>query len=217
MSQLFDFDKENKSSPYLIGTDEAGRGPLAGPVVSAAVCFPKITDELITELNLINDSKKLSHKQRENLYEVIKANSIYSIAVIEVEEIERINILQAALKGMRLACEEVKKQLDAEAEVFVDGKIKVPNLNIKQTTLVKGDGRSASVAAASILAKVFRDELMCEYAKQYPEYDWCANKGYGTAKHVEAIRKYGLTTLHRKSFLTNILENKEEKQLRLNF
>ena len=213
MSQLFTFDKENKTLSYLIGTDEAGRGPLAGPVVSAAVCFKNIDELIIEKLKLINDSKKLSHKQREYLYEIIKENTIYSIAVIDVAEIEKINILQAALKGMRLACENVHKQLDADVEVFVDGKIKVPNLKIKQTTLVKGDGKSASVAAASILAKVYRDKLMCEYAKKYPQYDWDSNKGYGTAKHVDAIRKYGITKLHRKSFLTNILNTEKTEQL----
>ena len=217
MSQLFTFDKENKTLPYLIGTDEAGRGPLAGPVVSAAVCFKTVNSDIVNELKLINDSKKLTHKQREVLYEIIKSNSIYSISIIDVEEIEKINILQAALKGMRLSCEKIQKLVDSECEVFVDGKIKIPNLQMPQSTIVKGDGKSASIAAASILAKVCRDKLMCEYAKQYPHYDWEANKGYGTKKHIEAIQKYGITPLHRKSFLTNILSQKANEQLRLVF
>ena len=215
MSVLFEYDAKNKSAPFLIGTDEAGRGPLAGPVVSAAVCFKEVNQEILQELSLLNDSKKLTHKQRENLFEIIIRHALYSIKVISVDEIEKINILQAALKGMRLSCENVFKQLDADAEVFVDGKIKVPKLNLKQTTIVKGDATSASIAAASILAKVHRDRLMFEYAKKYPNYDWESNKGYGTAKHIQAIKDYGLTPLHRKSFLGNILAPKTETQLKL--
>jgi len=217
MSKLFDFDLNNKKSNFLIGTDEAGRGPLAGPVVSAAVCFKEVTPEIVKKLELLNDSKKLSHKQREFLYEIIKEHAIYSIIEISVEEIEEINILQAALKGMRLACENVQKQLQDEVEVFVDGKIKIPKFGFSQTTIVKGDGTSASIAAASILAKVYRDRIMCDFAQKYPNYDWASNKGYGTAKHIDAIKKYGVTPLHRMSFLTKLFQQKDEKQLELEF
>lgn len=213
MSLLFDFDNEQRSQKFVIGTDEAGRGPLAGPVVAAAVCFKEVYPKLIEELNLLNDSKKLTHKQREVLFEKIKKHACYSITVIDVEEIEQINILQAALKAMRISCENVFVQLADEAEVFVDGKMLVPKLSLKQTAFVKGDGKSASIAAASILAKVYRDKLMCDYAKQYPYYAWEQNKGYGTQKHIEAIKIYGITPLHRKSFLKNILPAKEEIQL----
>ncbi len=217
MSLLFEYDAKNKSKEYLIGTDEAGRGPLAGPVVAAAVCFKEVTQEILEILDAVNDSKKLTHKKRAELFEIIKEHCIYSITVIDVKEIETINILQAALKAMRLSCEEVAKQLDNEAEVFVDGNKKVPNLTLPQRTIVKGDGTSASIAAASILAKVYRDELMCEYAKKFPEYDWENNKGYGSAKHIEAIKKYGVTQHHRKSFLKNILADSQPVQTKLGF
>lgn len=213
MSLLFDFDNDQRSQKFVIGTDEAGRGPLAGPVVAAAVSFKDISSSLVDELSLLNDSKKLTHKQREILYAKIQKHACYSITVIDVEEIEKINILQAALKGMRISCENVFAQLADEAEVFVDGKILVPKLSLKQTAFVKGDGKSASIAAASILAKVYRDKLMCDYAKQYPYYAWEQNKGYGTQKHIDAIKIHGITPLHRKSFLKNILSPKEEIQL----
>lgn len=216
MSKLFNYDKKNKTSKFLIGTDEAGRGPLAGPVVAAAVCFPTIDNSIIKQLSLVNDSKKLTHTQRETLFEIIKKNSIYSITTIDVEEIEKINILQAALKAMKISCENVMKQLDAEYEVFVDGNKKIPNAKFKQTTIIKGDGTSACIAAASILAKVHRDNIMIKYAEEYPEYDFEANKGYGTKKHIEAIKKHGITPLHRPTFLRKIFTPKIE-QMELNF
>ncbi len=215
MNTLFSFDKDNKSLKYLIGTDEVGRGPLAGPVVAAAVCFVNLSDEIEEMLQNINDSKKLSHIQRTELCKLIKENAIYSIKSLDVKEIEKINILQAALKAMRLACLAVAEKLGDEIEIFVDGKIRIPNLPIKQKTFVKGDGKSASIAAASILAKVHRDNLMCEYAKQYPNYDWQNNKGYGTKKHIDAIKKHGLTSLHRKSFLKKIIDSEKNLQLKL--
>ena len=215
MSKLFQFDKKNKNATFLIGTDEAGRGPLAGPVVAAAVCFPEINKNIISKLELVNDSKKLSHKQREILYEVIKDNSIYSINEVGVKEIEQINILQAALKAMRISCEEVCHKLNSDCEVFVDGNKKIPQFSVFQRTIVKGDSTSASIAAASILAKVYRDNIMCEYAKMYPEYDFESNKGYGTQKHIEAIKKFGVTPIHRACFLRKILAPKVE-QLELN-
>ena len=215
MSLLFDFDKNNKTAKYLIGTDEAGRGPLAGPVVAAAVSFPDITSNILEDLSLLNDSKKLSHTQREKLFEVIKANSIYSIVSIDVDEIEKINILQASLKAMRLACNAVISKIGTDVEIFVDGNKKIPTFDYKQKTIVKGDAKSASVAASSILAKVHRDRLMCELAKEYPQYFWTENKGYGTAKHVEAIRKFGSTPYHRQSFLKKILSKKNEESIQL--
>ncbi len=216
MSKLFNYDKKNKTSKFLIGTDEAGRGPLAGPVVAAAVCFPAFDSKIIKKLSLVNDSKKLTHTQRETLFEIIKKNSIYSITTIDVEEIEKINILQAALKAMKISCENVMKQLDAEYEVFVDGNKKIPNVKFKQTTIIKGDGTSACIAAASILAKVHRDNIMIKYAEEYPEYDFEANKGYGTQKHIEAIKKHGITPIHRPTFLRKIFTPKIE-QMELNF
>ena len=217
MSKLFDFDRENKQSKYLIGTDEAGRGPLAGPVVAAAVCFTQITDEITTALAILNDSKQLSENQRVMLFDLIKKYSIFSITEISVEEIEKINILQASLKAMKISCENVIKQLDENIEIFIDGNKKIPNFNYKQKTIVKGDGTSASIAAASILAKVYRDNLMKEYSKKYPEYNFAKNKGYGTKKHVQAILENGTTPKNRQSFLKKIFAKEEQTQLTLEF
>ena len=202
MNKLFDFDKKNKSQKYLIG-----------PVVAAAVCFTDITKDIINKLELINDSKQLSEKQREYLFDLIKDNSEYSITPISVEEIEKENILRCSLKAMKISCENVIKKVGNDIEVFVDGNRKIPQFKFFQRTIVKGDGKSASVAAASILAKVYRDNLMREYALKYPEYDFENNKGYGTQKHIGAILKYGTTPLHRQSFLKKIFERENEKQL----
>ena len=217
MSKLFDFDKENKQSKYLIGTDEAGRGPLAGPVVAAAVCFTALTDEITNALEILNDSKQLSEKQRVMLFDLIQKYAVFSITEISVEEIEKINILQASLKAMKISCANVMKQLDENVEIFIDGNKKIPNFDYKQKTIVKGDGTSASIAAASILAKVHRDNLMHKYAEKYPEYDFSQNKGYGTKKHVQAILEHGTTPIHRQSFLKKIFAKEEQTQLTLEF
>ncbi len=201
MSELFDFDKKTKKAKFLIGTDEAGRGPLAGPVVAAAVVFKRLSAKVKNELEILNDSKKLSAKKREALYDVIIKHSFYSIKEIDVETIEKINILQSALLAMKLACDEVASQLDGEYEVFVDGNKKIPDLNCKQTSIVKGDGTSAAIAAASILAKVYRDRLMDKLDEEFPFYNWKKNKGYGTKVHIDAIKEYGITVYHRESFL----------------
>ena len=216
MNKLFNFDKKNKTAQYLIGTDEAGRGPLAGPVVAAAVCFKEITKDIIKQLEMLNDSKQLSEKRREYLFDLIKENTIYAITTISVKEIERENILRCSLKAMKLSCESVISDLKADVEVFVDGNKKIPNFKYQQKIIVKGDGKSASIAAASILAKVYRDSIMKQYAIEYPEYDFANNKGYGTKKHIEAILKYGTTPIHRQSFLRKIFERENAKQLTLN-
>lgn len=201
MSELFEFDKKNKKAKFLIGTDEAGRGPLAGPVVAAAVVFKRLSAKVKKELEILNDSKKLTPKKREFLYDIIVKNSIYSIKEVDVETIEKINILQSALLAMRLACEEVAESIDGEYEVFVDGNKKIPDLEAEQTQIVKGDGTSAVVAAASILAKVYRDRLMDKLDEEFPFYNWKKNKGYGTKAHTDAIKEYGITVYHRESFL----------------
>lgn len=215
MSKLFDFDIKNKSKNYLIGTDEAGRGPLAGPVVAAAVCFPVLNDEILKKLELVNDSKKLTENQRECLYDIIIENSINAITVIDVDEIEKINILQASLKAMKLSCEKIISKIGVNVEIFIDGNKKIPNFKYESKTIVKGDATSASIAAASILAKVYRDRIMQKYSNEYPEYDFAKNKGYGTQKHIEAIHKYGILPIHRKTFLTKILNNEKSEQLTL--
>lgn len=210
---LFDFDEENKKDfDFVIGTDEAGRGPGAGPVFAAAVCFPKINEEIKEALSILNDSKQLSEKHREELFDVIKQNCIYAIQEGSVEEIEKKNILNTSLNCMKISCEKVIKQLNnAKTITLVDGNKLIKNYTNKQITVVKGDGKSAAIAAASILAKVARDRFMLELAKEFPQYDWENNKGYLTAKHVDAIKSYGATKWHRAKFLRNILPQKENK------
>lgn len=207
---LFEFDKAFKKT--IIGTDEAGRGPCAGGVFAGAVHFEKVTKKIIETLSLLNDSKKLTPQKREYLYDFIKGETINSTVCIEVEEIEQNNILNCSLKAMKLCCEEViSKTTDDNLLVIVDGNKLIRNFNYPQQYIIKGDGKSASIAAASILAKVERDRYMTELDKEFPQYDWKNNMGYMTPAHIEAIDKYGLTKYHRKSFLKKHFE----KQLTL--
>ncbi|HPT41322.1 MAG TPA: ribonuclease HII [Candidatus Gastranaerophilaceae bacterium] len=207
-NNLFEFDK-NFNEGFVIGTDEAGRGPGAGGVFASAVYFPNPDDELIKQLSDLNDSKKLSKKKREELYEIILQNSINLTVCVEVEEIEKINILNASLKAMKLAVENVMKQIcsgqftahSSQFTVLVDGNKKIRDFNYPQKTIVKGDSKSASIAAASILAKVSRDRYMAELHEKFPQYNWVQNAGYLTKEHLSAIDKYGITPLHRKKFL----------------
>lgn len=211
MNELFEFDKSNGT---VIGTDEAGRGPAAGGVFAACVYFPEISENLIKDLLKLNDSKKLSAKARESLYDVILNNSINSIINVEVEEIEKINILNASLKGMKLACEEVIKKAQLENFItLVDGNKLIRNYSYPQKFIIKGDGKSASIAAASILAKVSRDRYMTKLSEEYPQYGWNKNAGYLTAEHLKAIDTYGLSKYHRPSFLRKHFE--KQKQLTL--
>ncbi len=209
MNNLFDFDKQYKT---VIGTDEAGRGPAAGGVFAACVYFPEVSKNLITDLEKLNDSKKLSKKIRENLYDIILQNSVNSIVCIEVDEIEKINILNSSLKAMKLACENVIKEAKLkDFMTLVDGNKLIKNYTNPQKFIIKGDGKSASVAAASILAKVTRDRYMEELAIEFPQYGWENNAGYLTSQHLAAIDKYGLCKYHRPSFLKKHFE----KQLSL--
>lgn len=197
---LFEFDKNFNQS--VIGTDEAGRGPAAGGVYAAAVYFDKVTDGLIKDLEILNDSKKLSAKKRESIYDVIKNNTINSIICVEVEEIERINILNSSLKGMKLACEEVIQKAGLKNVItLVDGNKLIKEYSYPQNFVIKGDSQSASIAAASILAKVTRDRYMENLHEEFPMYNWKKNAGYLTAEHLNAIDKYGLCKYHRPSFL----------------
>ena len=213
IQSLFDFDEDNKKDfEFVVGTDEAGRGPGAGPVFAAAVCFTEINEDLKEALSILNDSKQLSEKHREELFDVIKQNCIYSIQEGSVQEIERNNILNTSLNCMKLSCEKVIQQLNNSKTItLVDGNKLIKNYKNKQITVVKGDSKSAAIAAASILAKVTRDRFMLELSKEFPQYDWENNKGYLTAKHVEAIKKFGTTKWHRTKFLRNILQQKENK------
>ncbi len=200
----FEIEKQavNKGYKYICGVDEAGRGPLAGPVCAAAVILPPDT-----EIEGLNDSKKLSEKKREALFDIIKQKAIaYSIAFGTLEEIEEVNILEATFLAMNRAIDGLEIKADY---ALIDGN-RVPNgIKIPCETVVKGDAKSSSIAAASILAKVTRDRLLLEYDKKYPEYNFKKHKGYGTKEHTEAILKYGPSEIHRLSFLKKLLgENK---------
>lgn len=188
----------------IIGVDEAGRGPLAGVVVSSAVKLKTYS----SALDEINDSKKLTEKKREKLFDIIKKHFEVSIGIATIEEIDEINILNATFLSMRRALEDLKtkvKDFDKNT-VLVDGNFKIREYSGKQEAVIKGDAKSLSIAAASIIAKVTRDRMMRELGEKYPDYDFAKNKGYGTKKHVEAIKKYGLINgIHRKSFLGKIL------------
>lgn len=204
-NNLFDFDLNiAPRNVCVIGTDEAGRGPGAGGVFASAVYFKNPSEELIEKLSKLNDSKKLSKKIREELYDIILENTINSTICIEVEEIEQINILNASLKAMKLACESVISKLKtshSKFAVLVDGNKLIKDFTYPQRFIIKGDSKSASIAASSILAKVSRDRYMDELHEKFPQYNWKQNAGYLTAEHLEAIEKYGITPYHRKSFL----------------
>ena len=202
---LFDFDKNfNKT---IIGTDEAGRGPGAGGVFAAAVYFDKVTDGLIADLAILNDSKKLTPKKRDSIFDVIKNNTANEIICVEVDEIEKINILNSSLKAMKLACTSVIQKIGQENILtLVDGNKLIKEYNYPQEFVIKGDSKSASIAAASILAKVSRDRYMERLHEEYPMYNWIKNAGYLTAEHLQAIDKYGLSKYHRPSFLKKHFE-----------
>lgn len=202
---LFDFDK--KHNKLIIGTDEAGRGPGAGGVFAAAVYFDKITDGLIADLAILNDSKKLTAKKRDSIFDVIKNNTINEIICIEVDEIERINILNASLKAMNLACTSVLNKIGTENTLtLVDGNKLIREYIYPQEFVIKGDSKSASIAGASILAKVSRDRYMEKLHEEFPMYNWKKNAGYLTAEHLKAIDEFGMCKYHRPSFLRKHME-----------
>lgn len=188
-----------KGYKFIAGTDEVGRGPLAGPVVVAAVIMPLDEDLLIDG---IDDSKKLSEKKREKLYPLILERAVaYSIAFSSPEEIDRINILNAVKKCML----DAEKGLSVKPDIML---IDAVNLEMECDTMpiIKGDAKSYNIAAASIIAKVYRDNLMKKYAEEFPEYDFASNKGYGTAKHIAALKEKGACSIHRKSFIRNFVK-----------
>ena len=182
---------------YICGIDEAGRGPLAGPVVAGAVILPKDKDILY-----VNDSKKLSEKSREELYAQIMEEALAaSVGIVDNEVIDDINILQATYEAMRQAVASLK----VAPQALLNDAVIIPGINLPQEKIIKGDAKSISIASASIIAKVTRDHMMDEYDKIYPEYGFAKHKGYGTAQHVEALRKYGPCPIHRLSFIKNLI------------
>ena len=209
LAEMKEFENELHAQgiEYIAGVDEVGRGPLAGPVVTAAVVLPADFDVLG-----VDDSKKLSEKRREELFDVIREKAVaYGIGMRDSGRIDEINILEATKEAMADAVAEAGKMLAEKCggkigHVLFDA-VKVDAVEIPQTSLIKGDARSVSIAAASILAKVTRDRMMVEYAKEYPDYAFEKNKGYGTAAHYEGIKKAGMTPIHRRSFLKNLSEH----------
>ena len=192
---LYQYENESKKNGYNIigGTDEAGRGPLFGPVVAACCVLP---DDFILEG--LNDSKKLSEKKREIFYKYLIENTIYGIGIIDSKEIDKINIYEASRKAMMIAIEQVKKQINLEY-VLTDA-MPLPDLDIPHLSIIKGDAKSISIAAASVIAKVTRDHILYEIDKQYPEYGFKNHKGYPTKKHIEVIHKYGLIDGYRLTY-----------------
>ena len=194
----FETEARQKGYKLVCGVDEAGRGPLAGPVCAAAVILPDNCDK-----PGLNDSKKLTEKKREALFDVIKEKAIaYNIAFGTVDEIEQINILNATFLAMNRAIDGLSVKCDF---ALIDGNRIPTDIKVPSKTVVKGDSKSMSVAAASVLAKVTRDRLLMEYDKQYPEYGFKNHKGYGTREHYAAIAAHGINEIHRKSFLKGVI------------
>ena len=210
--KLFDYDYSYKCN--VIGTDEAGRGSGIGAVFAAAVCFTKTDKNLIKSLSKLNDSKQLTPKIREELYDIIKIQTVNSVVSVDVEEIESINILNASLKAMRLSVENVVQQIKNDnIIVLVDGNKLITQCRFPQKYVIKGDSTSASIAAASILAKVERDRYVVELSKNYTEYCWNKNMGYLTKEHLAAIDKFGITPYHRQSYLKKHFAKQEQLSL----
>lgn len=197
LEAMKEFEREYDGCSLICGVDEAGRGPLAGPVAAGAVILPKDCTILY-----LNDSKKLSEKRREELFWEIREKAVsYSVGIVGPERIDEINILQATYEAMRQAV----SGLGVVPDLLLNDAVTIPELAIPQVPIIKGDAKSVSIAAASILAKVTRDHRMEEYDRQFPQYGFAKHKGYGTAAHVAAIREFGPCPIHRRSFLKNIL------------
>ena len=197
IENLKKYEKEYAQYTYICGIDEVGRGPLAGPVVAGAVILPKDCDILY-----INDSKKLSAAKREELYDIIMEQAVVTgLGTIGPDRIDEINILQATYEAMRQAI----AQLSPQPDLLLNDAVTIPKVTIPQVPIIKGDAKSISIGAASIIAKVTRDRMMVYYDSIYPEYGFASNKGYGSAEHIAALKKYGPTPIHRRTFIKNFV------------
>lgn len=195
--KMKEYEKKYNEYSFICGIDEVGRGPLAGPVVAGAVILPKDCDILY-----LNDSKQLSEKKREELYDIIMEKAVATgLGFVAPERIDQINILQATYEAMR----EAISKLDPAPDLLLNDAVTIPQVSIRQIPIIKGDAKSISIAAASIIAKVTRDRLMVQYDMVYPEYGFASNKGYGAQAHLEALKKYGPTPIHRRSFIKGLL------------
>lgn len=192
-----EFENQYDYVDFICGIDEAGRGPLAGPVVAGAVVLKKGAKILY-----VNDSKKLSEKRRDELFDIIKEEAVsYGLGIISEERIDEINILQATYEAMRTAI----KELSVVPDILLNDAVTIPGVNITQIPIIKGDAKSLTIASASILAKVTRDRMMQEYDELYPQYGFAKHKGYGTKAHIDAIKEYGPCKIHRKTFIKNFI------------
>lgn len=197
LEQMRAYEHTYEHLGYVCGIDEAGRGPLAGPVVAGAVILPKDC-----EILYLNDSKKLSEAKREDLYEQIMEKAIaVGVGIVDSVRIDEMNILQATYEAMRQAI----AKLQVEPQILLNDAVTIPEIHLPQVPIIKGDAKSVSIAAASIIAKVTRDRMMLEYDAQMPEYGFASNKGYGSSTHIEALKKFGPTNIHRTTFIKNFL------------
>lgn len=197
LETISEYERKYSEYEYICGIDEVGRGPLAGPVVAGAVILPKDCTILY-----INDSKQLSEKKREELYDSIMEKAVaVSVGYASVERIDKINILQATFEAMRDAI----SKLSVSPDILLNDAVTIPQITIPQVPIIKGDAKSISIGAASIIAKVTRDRLMVQYDSVFPEYGFASNKGYGSAAHIEALKKFGPCPIHRKTFIRNFL------------
>lgn len=197
MENMYIYERKYYDFQYICGIDEVGRGPLAGPVVAGAVILPRDCDILY-----LNDSKQLSEKMREALYDQIMEKAIATgIGIVSPARIDEINILQATYEAMRMAISNLKIKPD----LLLNDAVTIPEVNIRQVPIIKGDAKSASIAAASIIAKVTRDRLMVQYEEVLPGYGFASNKGYGSSAHIRAIQEMGATPIHRQSFIKNFI------------
>ena len=201
LALMREYENAHPECCLIGGIDEAGRGPLAGPVVAACCVLPKDA-----EILYLNDSKKLSEKRREALLPEIEEKALaFGYGIVSEKRIDEINILNATYEAMRIAIAQVEEKLGRAPELLLNDAVTIPGVDIPQIPIIKGDAKSVSIAAASIIAKVTRDHLMLDYDQKYPEYGFAKHKGYGTKQHIEALRQYGPCEIHRRTFIKNFV------------